>query len=87
MFLRISLLTVFMVQGINLPAQDPHSCARTAEARVRHLELELSLNFDKKIAAGSATFRIEKASNASALWLDTRDLLIGSVFLNQMKYF
>jgi leukotriene A-4 hydrolase/aminopeptidase len=85
MFLRISLLLLFMVKGLNIHAQDFHSCARPAEARIRHLELDLNLHFDKKIASGSASYRIEKTKNATALWLDTRNLLIESVLLNERE--
>jgi leukotriene-A4 hydrolase len=76
---------LFMVEGMNLQAQDSHSCARPDEARIRHLELDLTLNFDKKIASGSATYRIEKTQSAAVLWLDTRSLLIESVSLNKTE--
>src|SRR5262245_49429593 len=42
------------------PAQDPaavdvRSCARPREVRVRHIALDLQLDFDQRVARGSAT--------------------------------
>ena len=56
--------------------EDVHSFARPQEARVRHVALDLDVLFDKKILQGSATLAIERASDATELILDTRDLAI-----------
>jgi leukotriene-A4 hydrolase len=60
---------------------DPHSFARPAEAKVTHLSLDVSVDFAKKQIAGTAALDFEN-HNASRLVLDTRDLTIRSVRLD-----
>lgn len=57
---------------------DVHSYSRPDLVRVRHLELEFDLRFDRKILDGSATLRFD-ATDQPELVLDTRDLEIHSV--------
>jgi leukotriene-A4 hydrolase len=57
---------------------DIHSWSRPDEVRVRHLELDLNVDFEKKVLAGSVTLRFDPASH-SELVLDTRDLVINAV--------
>jgi len=57
---------------------DIHSWSRPDEVRVRHLELELDVDFDQKILTGSAVLRFEPASGPQLI-LDTRDLVIHGV--------
>lgn len=57
---------------------DVHSCARPDLIRVRHLELEFDLRFDRKILDGAVTLRFD-ATEQPELALDTRDLVIHSV--------
>ena len=57
---------------------DVHSWSRPEEARVRHIDLDLQVDFDRKILAGSATLHFDPAAS-SQFTLDTRDLLIHSV--------
>ena len=57
---------------------DIHSWSRPDEVRVRHLELDLDVDFDRKILRGSAVLRFDAAAHAE-LVLDTRDLAIHSV--------
>jgi leukotriene-A4 hydrolase len=61
--------------------QDPHSYARPDEARVEHIGLDLTVDFAKKQLAGTATLRIRKQPNATALVLDTHGLDIRKVTL------
>ncbi|MCR5889854.1 M1 family metallopeptidase [Hymenobacter sp. J193] len=61
---------------------DPHSYARPAEVRVRHLALDLTVDFATRTLAGQATWELEKNSEATTLWLDTRDLQIDAVTLD-----
>jgi leukotriene-A4 hydrolase len=58
---------------------DIHSWSRTEEARVRHLELDLDLDFARHVLRGGATLHFEAANGARELVLDTRDLEIHSV--------
>jgi aminopeptidase N len=58
---------------------DPHSYAQPAEARVRHVALELTADFAAKTLSGSAKLAIERAADADSIVLDVRDLTIESV--------
>jgi len=57
---------------------DVHSWSRPDLIRVRHLELDLDVHFDRKILDGSVTLRFEPTAEPE-LVLDTRDLEIHSV--------
>ena len=61
-----------------LPA-DPHSFARPDEARVRHVDLRLHVDFEARALTGAATLEIDRAPGADTLVLDTRDLDIEAV--------
>ncbi|MGK7311669.1 MAG: M1 family metallopeptidase [Candidatus Longimicrobiales bacterium M2_2A_002] len=61
-----------------LPA-DPHSFANAAEARVTHVALDLTADFDTETLAGTATLDIVRAAGSSEIVLDTRELEIESV--------
>lgn len=58
---------------------DPHSFAKPDQARVTHLELELTVRFESRTLEGIATWTLERKDDASTLVLDTRDLEILSV--------
>ncbi len=60
---------------------DPHSYSRPDEVVVRHLELDLTADFDTKRLLGSATVAIENLTGAEALSLDIDDLEIESIVL------
>ena len=57
---------------------DIHSWSRPDEIRVRHLELELNVDFEEKALAGSVILRFDPASSPELI-LDTRDLVIYGV--------
>lgn len=64
-------------------ATDPHSFSRPAEIAVRHLDLDLTVDFAARRLAGSATLTLEhRDPAATTLRLDTRDLEIGAVHLD-----
>ena len=59
--------------------RDVHSHANPEEVRVRHVELDLDVRFDRKVLEGSATLHFERLRpGADALRLDTRGLDIRS---------
>ncbi len=60
----------------------PDTYARPEEARVQHLALDLNVDFTKNQLAGKATLRILAAPDAKKLILDTRDLTISRVALD-----
>lgn len=57
---------------------DQHSYARPNDARVKHVDLDLEVLFDRKILRGTATLDFVRIADAPLL-LDTRDLSIESV--------
>src|SRR5689334_13770698 len=57
---------------------DVHSYSRPDLIRVRHLELEFDVRFDKKVLDGSVTLNFNP-TDQTELVLDTRDLEIHSV--------
>lgn len=61
---------------------DVHSYSDPRSVRVEHLSLDLSVDFDRRVLAGSATLRLHNPGGATRLVLDTRDLTIGSVTLD-----
>jgi aminopeptidase N len=71
--------------ALSLPA-DPHSYARPTEVSVRHLMLDLSVDFRTHILSGVATWQLQDLSEAATLWLDTRDLQIDAVSVGDHKH-
>lgn len=65
--------------------KDPHSFASPADVVVKHLNLDLSVDFDNKQLAGKATLQIENRTGAKELRLDTRDLTIQKVTLDKAE--
>ncbi len=61
------------------PVRDVHSYARPDEAVIRHLALDLDVDFDKRTLAGTATYDIEVKPGATEIVLDARDLVIQEV--------
>ena len=59
---------------------DYHSFANTDDYRVRHLDLDLRVDFTRKVLAGEAILQIERQDGAGKqLILDTRDIVVHSV--------
>src|SRR5262245_7005247 len=65
------------------PVKDPHTFANTADVVVKHLDLDLNVDFDKKQLTGKSTLQIENRNGAKQLILDTRDLTIQKVTLDK----
>jgi leukotriene-A4 hydrolase len=62
--------------------QDPHSFARPDEVAVEHLALDLTVDFPQRRLAGRASLRLDNKTGAQRLVLDTRDLEIRRVTLD-----
>jgi leukotriene-A4 hydrolase len=58
---------------------DPHSFARPDEAVVKHLDLDITVDFDKKIISGKATVDVEAKDNVKEVVLDTGGLTVDKV--------
>ena len=53
------------------PDRDIHSYARPWEARVTHVALDLTADFNAKTIGGSATLDVQRAPGAKEIVLDT----------------
>ena len=62
--------------------QDPHSYSKPAEVRVKHLKWAATINFDSKTIDGIASWTIENTADADSILLDTKDLRIKKVTLD-----
>ncbi|MFT5284557.1 MAG: leukotriene-A4 hydrolase [Planctomycetota bacterium] len=58
---------------------DQHSHANPSQVRVKHVDLDLTLDFDTKSIRGVATLNIERIDRGAPLILDVQDLEIESV--------
>ena len=58
---------------------DPHSYASISPVRVRHLALDLTVDFDQHTLAGTATWHLANPGTAAEVALDTHDLTIEAV--------
>ena len=62
--------------------EDPHSYSRPWEIAVRHLELDLEVDFENRVLNGTAALHLDHRSTASQLVLDSQGLEIHSVRLD-----
>ncbi|EZH72327.1 aminopeptidase [Aquimarina atlantica] len=58
--------------------EEPHSFAQPNKAAIKHLDLDIDVDFEKEIINGSATYQIEN-NNASEIVLDVKFLEIENV--------
>jgi leukotriene-A4 hydrolase len=61
-----------------MKVMDVHSWSRPDRVRVRHLDLDLDISFERKVLEGAVTLHFDRTSG-DELILDTRDLSIDSV--------
>jgi len=74
--------TNVVLEKINLNPDDTHSYARPDQARINHLELTLEVDFKEKLLKGNASYEIAARSDAKEIILDTKNLKILSVYVN-----
>jgi leukotriene-A4 hydrolase len=80
--LALLCLTPFLIDATPSEAtRDVHSLARPDHVRVRHVALDLEVDFAKRRLAGTATLTVERTSSdlGRPLVLDSRGLLIEAV--------
>ncbi len=63
-------------------AIDTHSYAKPNEAVAKHLNLDIKVDFIKKIIIGKATYKIEKKKNVNQIHFDSKALIIHKVTIN-----
>jgi len=93
LFTMISLATIACGEGKqndnekSKPSMNPdiHSYARPQDAVMKHLSLDLSVDFETKTISGTATIDIENKTGTDSLYLDCRDLNIQSVQIDGLK--
>jgi leukotriene-A4 hydrolase len=59
--------------------RDIHSFSNPEQVRVKHLDLDCDVLFDKRILKGAATLTLDRRDGAAPLVLDTRNLIIEKV--------
>ncbi|MFA6455411.1 MAG: aminopeptidase, partial [Bacteroidota bacterium] len=64
---------------------DVHSFGNSDEVIIKHLALDLSVSFEKKVLSGSAILTLNHKKKTSKLILDTRDLTIDKVTLDEKE--
>ena len=80
--LTLILLAMLALDCAGSPvARDPHSFGRPDEAVVRHLSLDLDVDFNTRRLSGTATLTIENLTGTGELRLDAWDLAITTVDL------
>ena len=62
---------------------DSHSFAQPEKAAVRHLDLDLTVDFSQRVLSGQVALTIDNKTGTTELLLDTRDLSIESVTLGE----
>ncbi len=65
-------------------ATDDHSFAEPDQVSVRHLDLELEVDFQRRVLRGRASWEVTRSHPTAQLTLDTRDLKITNVFVNDI---
>src|SRR6187399_2059844 len=71
-------------QGINSKnnmSKDMHTYAQP-DAAIKHLSLDLNVDFVTKQISGSATYDIEVKGSADSIYFDTRNLQIGKIYVD-----
>jgi leukotriene A-4 hydrolase/aminopeptidase len=61
---------------------DPHSYAKPNDVSIKHLHLDLMADFASKTLSGFAELTVENKTESNELWLDTKDLSIEKVTLD-----
>lgn len=87
-FSKLIAVALLVASAFTLHAQtsDPHSFANFNDVRVKHIDLDLNVDFAKKQLVGSATLDLLWLDERKTqLVLDTRALTIKSVFADDLQ--
>ncbi len=77
--MRYALLFFLLLCAPVWAKGDPHSHARPDQVRVKHLDLDVTVDFEKKSVFGTANWDLHRSAGASTLVLDCRDMEIRTV--------
>ncbi|MEL6252229.1 MAG: M1 family metallopeptidase [Bacteroidota bacterium] len=77
----IVLLLLFSCEerSQRLSGGDPHSYAVADVAWIKHMNLDMEVDFEEEQIKGKVIYEIEKKEGASEIWLDTKGLTIEGV--------
>lgn len=64
------------------PSKDLHTLSNADEVTIKHLDLDIKVDFDKKLISGKASWDISNDQGKDSLQLDTYDLTIDSVVVD-----
>ncbi|WP_232048518.1 M1 family metallopeptidase [Legionella adelaidensis] len=70
---------------MNSIKNDVHSYSNSAEVVIKHLDLNVEVDFAKKIIAGKAKYRIENLNNAREIIFDSNNLTIEKITLDEKE--
>ena len=70
-----------MSQSDTIKAKDTHSFADPQKAVVKHLDLDIKVDFDNQLISGKASWQIENTDQADEIIFDTRQLQVEKVSL------
>ena len=76
------IMTLSLLSAGVLAAEDVHSFGNSDQVRVTHLHLNLTVDFEKKKLKGSAKLDLKRLSDTNELILDSKDLSISQVVLD-----
>ena len=74
-----------MDQSDTTQSRDSHSFAEPQKAVVKHLDLDIKVDFDTQIISGKASWLIENPAKANEIIFDTRQLQIERVSLDDAE--
>lgn len=72
-------ISLIAFASIAVGQQLPHSYAKPDEVAIKHLHLDLKVDFETKTLAGFATMQLDRKPDADQLYLDTNGLDISGV--------
>jgi leukotriene-A4 hydrolase len=74
--LTVIFASSFLFASVFAQTKDVHSYSNPNTVRVKHVDLDWQISFEKKSIQGNATLTIERSDKLSPLILDSRDLNI-----------
>ncbi|MEO1615531.1 MAG: aminopeptidase, partial [Planctomycetota bacterium] len=75
-----AFLVIFCLATVNATAEVlPHSFANIEECRIKHLHLDLDVDFDARQLVGSAELMLDRQPNCDSVTLDTNGLQIRTI--------
>jgi leukotriene-A4 hydrolase len=82
LFLLLTACATTTTKPSSTLTDDPHSFSNPSDVAVQHLGLSLNVDFDRKVLSGTADLTLDNRSRGSELILDTRDLDIRRITLD-----